>query len=96
MASVWKKSVRNLVVDNVSFSIERGETLGLVGESGSGKSTVARMILGGLIAPTTGTVTVDGHCVSHASGHTMRALPPPHAAGLPGSVCCAEPTHARL
>ena len=33
------------VVDDVSFAIRRGETLGLVGESGSGKTTVARMIL---------------------------------------------------
>ncbi len=33
---VWKKAEEHLVVDQVSFSIERGETLGLVGESGSG------------------------------------------------------------
>ncbi len=47
------------VVDRVSFSIARGETLGLVGESGSGKSTVARMVLG-LIPPSSGTVSFDG------------------------------------
>ena len=70
---VWKKAEEHLVVDQVSFTIERGEALGLVGESGSGKSTVARMILG-LIAPTAGTVLFDRHSVTSASAHTMRSL----------------------
>jgi ABC-type glutathione transport system ATPase component len=63
------------VVDQVSFSIARGETLGLVGESGSGKSTVARMVLG-LIAPSFGTVSFDGRDVIHGTAsaklRTMR------------------------
>ena len=47
------------VVQNVSLTIARGETLGLVGESGSGKSTLARMILG-LVEPTSGSIRVAG------------------------------------
>jgi ABC-type glutathione transport system ATPase component len=62
------------VVDQVSFSIARGETLGLVGESGSGKSTVARMILG-LIPPSSGTVYFDGHeVIGGGSGAELRHL----------------------
>jgi ABC-type glutathione transport system ATPase component len=61
------------VVDGVSFTIRRGETLGLVGESGSGKSTVARMILG-LIPPSSGEVLFDGVPVTEASQSTLRKL----------------------
>ncbi|WP_103933322.1 ATP-binding cassette domain-containing protein [Bryocella elongata] len=48
------------VIDDVSLSLYRGETLGLVGESGSGKSTVARMMLR-LIEPTAGSVVYRPH-----------------------------------
>jgi peptide/nickel transport system ATP-binding protein len=61
------------VVDDVSFTIDAGETLGLVGESGSGKTTVARMILG-LVKPTSGRVLVDGVDVASAPAAELRRL----------------------
>jgi peptide/nickel transport system ATP-binding protein len=61
------------VVDDVSFVIQRGETLGLVGESGSGKSTVARMLLR-LIEPTAGEVCFEGQPLPPASSAAMRGL----------------------
>lgn len=60
-------------VDDVSFSIERGETLGLVGESGSGKSTIARMVLG-LIEPTSGDVLFQGQPLAGMSSRNLRQL----------------------
>lgn len=62
-----------LVVDNISFSIARGETLGLVGESGSGKSTIARMVLG-LVEPSSGTVLFDGQSITGATQRSLRPL----------------------
>jgi peptide/nickel transport system ATP-binding protein len=47
-------------VDDVSFQVNPGETVGIVGESGCGKSTTARLVLG-LIEPDTGQVIFDGH-----------------------------------
>jgi ABC-type glutathione transport system ATPase component len=61
------------VVDDVSFSIRRGETLGLVGESGSGKSTVARMLLR-LVEPTFGEVRYEGRDLLDAGSRQMREL----------------------
>jgi ABC-type glutathione transport system ATPase component len=62
-----------LVVDRLSFTIARGQTLGVVGESGSGKSTVARMVLG-LIEPTAGEVRFDSMAVAGAHGARLRRM----------------------
>jgi len=58
-------------VKNVSFQVGRGRTLGIVGESGSGKSTTA-MIVSGLVAPTSGVVSVDGVDISTLHGKELR------------------------
>lgn len=60
-------------VEDVSFTIERGETLGLVGESGSGKSTIARMVMG-LIPPTGGEVLFDGQPLTGIPARKLRQL----------------------
>jgi oligopeptide/dipeptide ABC transporter ATP-binding protein len=60
-------------VDGVSFTINRGETLGLVGESGCGKTTVGRCILR-LIEPTSGEIRFDGHDLLKMDRGEMRAL----------------------
>jgi oligopeptide/dipeptide ABC transporter ATP-binding protein len=60
-------------VDGVSFSIGKGETLGLVGESGCGKSTVGRTILR-LVEPTAGTVSLRGRRIDELSTRAMRSV----------------------
>ena len=58
-------------VDDISFSVRRGETLGIVGESGCGKSTTARLLIH-LLEADTGTITLDGRAIGDSSGLTAR------------------------
>ena len=60
-------------VDNVSFDIYKGETLGVVGESGCGKSTTGRLVLN-LITPTEGVVEFKGQDLTKLSRRQMRSM----------------------
>ena len=60
-------------VDGVSFTIQRGETLGLVGESGCGKSTTGRALLQ-LYKPTAGEVYFDGQDLTKLATEPMRKM----------------------
>jgi ABC-type oligopeptide transport system ATPase subunit len=60
-------------VDDVTLSVEEGESLGIVGETGSGKSTLARILLN-LLEPTSGVVRWRGEDVTHARGAQLAQL----------------------
>lgn len=71
----WLKKKQNVVkaVDDVSFVINRGETIGLVGESGSGKSTLGRALLG-LIKPDAGRIYLGDKDITSLTGTEWRDL----------------------
>lgn len=60
-------------LDGVSFSVNKGETLGIVGESGCGKTTLGRCIMG-LLEPTSGGITVNGKKISHLNAQKRKWL----------------------
>ncbi|WP_413867642.1 ABC transporter ATP-binding protein [Albidovulum sp.] len=75
-AGLFRRHVGDVkAVDNVTFDIFEGETLGLVGESGCGKSTCGRVILR-LYDPTAGSIRIDGREIAQASQSDLRPLRP--------------------
>ena len=60
-------------VDNVSFQIDAGDTLGVVGESGCGKSTLGRVILR-LLEPTDGEIIFKGKDITRYNKHELKTL----------------------
>ncbi|MEU4201901.1 dipeptide ABC transporter ATP-binding protein [Streptomyces sp. NPDC039022] len=60
-------------VDTVSFTLRKGETLGIVGESGCGKSTVAKLLVG-LEKPTGGQILYRGEDITRLSGRALKAV----------------------
>ncbi|RHW43211.1 ABC transporter ATP-binding protein [Neobacillus notoginsengisoli] len=70
----FRRTIGNVkAVDDISFEIKKGETLGLVGESGCGKSTAGRTILR-LLRPTAGKIIFDGKDITSVSGKTLREI----------------------
>ena len=87
------KSARVRAVDGVSFTLFKGETLGIVGESGCGKSTLARLLLH-LVERDAGELIFDGEPVGAPRGITVAGIASPRADGVPGQLLLAQPADA--
>jgi ABC-2 type transport system ATP-binding protein len=70
-AGLTRKFGDRVVVDDVTFAVERGEIVALLGPNGAGKTTTLRM-LAGLIAATAGAVTIDGVPMNGSTGSALR------------------------
>ena len=62
-----------VALDDVSFEVERGETVGLIGPNGAGKSTLFKVITGAL-TPTSGTVSFDGQEITGRAPHEVTSM----------------------
>ena len=72
LGGVFRQQVDEVkAVDDVSFVVNKGQTVGLVGESGSGKTTIGRAIIR-LIEPTSGTITYEGKVISNLKASAFR------------------------
>lgn len=63
--NITKKYGDNVAVDNLSFTVDKGEIFGLLGENGAGKTTTFRVIMG-LLEPNAGKVTLDGKKIDYS------------------------------
>ena len=72
---IFKKKMFLSAVDNVSFNLKQGDSIGIVGESGSGKTTVGR-IISRLLRPTSGSIVFEGKEVSNITGKELKMFMP--------------------
>ena len=68
-----KEYIKKKIINNVSFSIKKGEILGVLGKSGAGKSTIGKILLQ-LSRPTTGTILFEGKALSEVPRRDIQAI----------------------